>query len=91
VSRSLGTLASGTSCRFCAENFTVGMEAYGGLGSTVAFERAEQRHYIAPVASWHVADRTTLKTSVAFGLTEKSDRYLVRFGFAYELPLGRGR
>lgn len=91
VSRSLGTLASGTSCRFCREHFTVGVEAYGGLGSTVAFERAEQRHYIAPVASWHVADRTTLKASAGFGLTETSDRYLLRVGFAYELPVGGRR
>jgi hypothetical protein len=91
VSRSLGTVARGTSCRVCPENFVVGLEAYGGLGSTVAFQRADQRHYLAPVIGWHVADRTTLKTSVAFGLTDKSDRYLVRVGFAYELPIGRGR
>jgi hypothetical protein len=91
VARSLGSLASGTSCRFCRENFTVGVEAYGGLGSTEGFERAEQRHYLAPVASWRVADRTTLKASAGFGLTENSDRYLLRVGFAYELPIGGRR
>ena len=91
VSRSLGTLASGTSCRICRENFTVGVEAYGGLGSTVAFERAEQRHYIAPTASWRVANRATIKASTGFGLTETSDRYLLRVGFAYEVPVGGRR
>jgi len=88
VSRSLGTLASGASCHFCAENFVVGLEAYGGLGSTEAFERAEQRHYLAPVVAWHVGNRTTLKASVGFGLTEPTERYLVRVGFAQELTLG---
>jgi hypothetical protein len=91
VSRVLGTLASGTPCRFCAENFTAGVEAYGGLGSTEGFERTAQRHYIAPVVGWHVADRTTLKASAAFGLTENSDRFLLRVGFAYELPVGGRR
>jgi hypothetical protein len=88
VSRAIGTLASGTSCHFCAENFVVGAEIYGGLGSSAGFSSSEQRHYVAPVVSWHVTGRTTLKASTAFGLTENSDRYLVRFGVAYELPIG---
>ena len=88
VSRPLGALASGTACRLCAENFVVGLEAYGGLGSTEAFAMAEQRHYLAPVVAWHLGDRTTLKASVGFGLTENADRTLVRFGVAYEFPLG---
>jgi hypothetical protein len=91
ASRPLGMLARGSSCHVCAENFVLGMEAYGGLGSTQGFGRAEQRHYLAPVIGWHLADRTTLKASVAFGLTEPSDRHLLRIGFAYELPLRRGR
>lgn len=91
VSRPLGTLAGGKSCRFCAENFVAGVEAYGGLGSTEGFERTEQRHYLAPVLGWQVADRVTLKTSAAFGLTKTSDRLLLRVGLAYELPMGKGR
>src|SRR5260221_4946060 len=54
ISRALGTIASGTSCHLCAENFVVGVEAYGGLGSTQAFDRAGQRHFIAPAVGWHV-------------------------------------
>jgi Putative MetA-pathway of phenol degradation len=91
ASRSLGTLASGTSRHVCAENFVVGVEAYGGLGSTQAFAGAEQRHYVAPVLGWHVTDRTTLKASAGFGLTDRSDRMLLRVGFAYELPIGGRR
>ena len=36
----------------------------------------------------HLSDRTTLKASVGFGLTENADRALLRIGFAYELPMG---
>jgi hypothetical protein len=89
VSRSLGGLARGASCRLCRENFRIGAELYGGLGSTEAFARAEQRHYLAPAVSWRVADRWVVRGSVGFGLTEASDTALVRLGVAYEFPVGR--
>jgi hypothetical protein len=91
ASRPIGTLASGTTCHVCAENFVIGAEAYGGLGSTDAFASSEQRHYLAPVLAWHVTARTTLKASAGFGLTSASDRYLLRAGFSYELPRGGRR
>lgn len=84
VSRSLASLASGAACRFCRENFVLGAEAYGGLGSSVETGLAETRHYLGPVMAWRLNERTTIKASPAFGLTEASDRYLVRFGVAYE-------
>lgn len=87
ASRPLGTIASGRECHVCRENFIIGVEAYGGLGSTEAFDRQNQRHYVAPVIGWHITGRSTFKASTAFGLTERSDRYLLRFGFAYELPV----
>lgn len=91
VSRSLGGLASGTTCYFCRENFVVGAEAYGGLGSTSERGLSDTRHFVAPVVGWHLTGRSTLKASVGFGLTEASDRYLVRVGWAYEFPLRGGR
>ena len=90
VSRSLGGLASANTCYFCRENFVVGVEAYGGLGST-AKSIEETRHFLAPVVGWHVTSRTTVKASVAFGLTDSSDRYLLRVGWSYELPTRRQR
>lgn len=90
VSRPIGTLASGSTCHLCAENFIVGVEAFGGLGSTEGFGSGEQRHYIAPVAAWHVTPRTTIKASVGFGLTQASDHALLRVGVSFELPR-RGR
>ena len=88
VSRSLGSLASGAACHACRENFMAGLEAYGGLGTTKTPGLTDTRHYIAPVLAWHVTDRTTLKVSTGFGVTSASDRYLLRVGYAYELPLG---
>lgn len=88
VSRSLGGLARGTSCRVCRENFVAGVEAYGGLGSTQEAAWAETRHFIAPVLAWRVGDRSLLKVSTGFGLTPESDRVLFRVGYAYEFPLG---
>jgi hypothetical protein len=90
LSRAIGTLASAGACRFCAENFVVGVEVYGGLGSTEAFARAEQRHYVAPVVSWRLTDHSALKASTGIGLTRESDRVLFRVGYAYELST-RGR
>jgi hypothetical protein len=88
MSRSLGRLASGTSCRFCLENFTAGAEIYGGLGSTRQPALVRTRHYIAPVLAWRVSDRTALKISTGFGLTTNGDRYLLRLGWSYERPVG---
>jgi hypothetical protein len=91
ISRSLGTLASGTSCHFCRENFVAGVEGYGGLGSTVERGLDDTRHFIAPVVAWHVSANTTLKFSAGVGLTDASDHFLMRLGYVYELPLRRGR
>jgi hypothetical protein len=88
MSRSLATLASGTSCHWCRENFVAGVEAYGGLGTTKSSGLNETRHYVAPVLGWHVTDRTMLKFSSGFGVTSASDRYLLRVGYAYEVPIG---
>jgi hypothetical protein len=84
VSRPLATLASGAECRFCRENFVAGIEMYGGLGSTLGFGIHDTAHYIAPVISWAVSDNSTLRFSPGFGLTDQSNRVLIRFGYAYE-------
>jgi hypothetical protein len=90
VSRALGTLASAGACRICAENFVVGVEVYGGLGSSEGFARDQQRHFVAPAVSWRLTDHASLKVSTAIGLSQESDRVLFRVGYAYELST-RGR
>jgi hypothetical protein len=85
VSRPLATLASGADCRLCRENFILGAEMYGGLGSTLDFGVHNTAHYIAPVLSWMVSDNSTLRFSPGFGLTHDSNAVLIRFGYAYEV------
>ena len=84
VSRSLASLATGAACRFCRENFVLGLEAYGGLGSTAESGLAGTRHFVAPVLAWRVNDHATVKLSNGFGLTKTSDRFLLRAAFTYE-------
>jgi hypothetical protein len=91
VSRSLGGLASARTCRVCRENFVLGAEFYGGLGTTDEKTLRDTRHYVAPVLAWRVSQTSTIKVSSGFGLTDASDRVLLRFGYAYEVPIGGRR
>ena len=83
--RPLAMLASSANCRFCRENFSAGMELYGGLGSTNAFGFHQTAHYLAPVVSWQISDNASLRFSPAIGLTHDSDPVLLRFGYSYEV------
>jgi hypothetical protein len=85
VSRPLASLASGADCRFCRENFILGAEMYGGLGSTLGFGVHDTAHYFAPVLSWMVSENSTLRFSPGFGLTSGSNAVLIRVGYAYEI------
>jgi hypothetical protein len=84
-SRPLATLASGTTCRFCRENFAAGAECYGGLGSTFGFGLHDTAHYAAPVFAWQMTDNSSLRVSPAIGLTHESNPVLLRFGYSYEI------
>jgi hypothetical protein len=85
ISRPLSKIASAEECRFCRENFNVGAELYGGLGSTNGFGFHETAHYLAPVISWQVSNNSSLHFSPSFGLTNVSYPVLLRFGYAYEI------
>lgn len=89
TSRALASLASGRDCRLCRENFVAGVEVYGGLGSSDERTLGDTRHFVAPVLAWHATPRSTLKVSTGFGLTEASDRVLLRVGWAYEMTTRR--
>jgi hypothetical protein len=85
-SRPLATLASGTSCRFCRENFLAGMEFYGGLGSTEdGVGVRNSAHYVAPVVSWQVSENASIHFSPAVALTGQGSPMLIRFGYSYEI------
>jgi len=83
--------ATSRRCSFCAENFAGGVEVYGGLGDTDSFGFKGTSHYVAPFVSWELPGGTTLRLSPTFGLNGNSHRFLLRFGIAREVALGRGR
>ncbi len=85
LARPLSRMASGDNCRFCRENFTAGLELYGGLGSTNGFGLRDTAHYAGPVISWQLSDNAALHFSPAVGLTRDSNPVLLRFGYSYEI------
>jgi len=64
--------------------FYAGVEIYGGLGTTMS-QSEETRQFIAPVFAWHVTPGSLFKTSIGFGVTEASERYLFRVGYSIDL------
>jgi hypothetical protein len=86
LSRPLSRIASGSNCRFCRENFTVGAELYGGLGSTEQFGFGDTAHYLGPAIAWRLSDSSVLRFAPAFGLTQGSRPVLLRFSYSYEVP-----
>jgi hypothetical protein len=83
VSRPLGS--TDQACRFCLGAVTLGLEAYGGLGTTSDEAEGGTRQFVAPVLTWQVARGGMLRASVGFGLTAASDRAVVRFGYTIDL------
>lgn len=83
--RPLATMASANECRFCRENFTAGVEMYGGLGSTLGFGLHNTTHYLAPVISWELSDNASLHFSPAVRLTAAGSPVLFRIGYSYEV------
>lgn len=86
VSRPLVLAASAGECRLCPENFTAGLEFYGGLGEQRQLTLAGTSHYLAPAVAWSLPSGVTLRVSPTFGLTRNSSRSFVRFGVSYEFP-----
>lgn len=84
ASRPLRLAATPRACRFCLENFRVGVEAYGGLGGQGALTTRGTSHYLAPLVSWDLGHDVRLRVSPAVGLTEASHPWLLRAGVSYE-------
>ncbi len=84
ISRPLALAANPEECAFCLENFQVGVEMYGGLGTHEDFGLRDTSHYVAPTASWSLPNGTTFRVSPGFGVTDTSARFLLRLGVSYE-------
>jgi len=82
-SRPLALMASANECVWCRENFQVGAEFYGGLGTANNFTVHGTSQYVAPVVSWQVHE-AVFKISPTVGLTDESYRFMLRFGATYE-------
>jgi len=85
ASRPLALRARPERCTLCAENWQVGVEAYGGLGTTQQFGFKNTSQYIAPTVQWQLPAGPTLKFSVGAGLTSQSLPVLFRVGVSYEV------
>ena len=85
VSRPLALAARPERCNLCPENFQVGVELYGGLGTHTDFGIHETSHYIAPTVAWTLANGVMFKVSPGFGLTDNSAGFLMRFGVSFEI------
>lgn len=85
LSRPLALAASPQPCALCRENFTAGLELYGGLGDRYSFGLRETSHYLAPALAWSIPRGVTLRISPGFGLNHLSHQFLLRFGVSYEI------
>jgi len=84
ASRPLALKASPRPCNFCRENFSAGIELYGGLGDTQSFGLHETSHYLSPAVAWNLPSGVTLRIAPSFGLNDDSHRMLLRWGVARE-------
>jgi hypothetical protein len=90
VSRPLALEARPERCNLCPENFQVGVELYGGLGTHDDFGLRGTSHYMAPVIAWTLANGTMFTVSPGFGLTDTSAGFSLRVGVSYEIAqIGR--
>lgn len=85
VSRPLAVSARPYRCYFCPENFQVGVEVFGGLGTTAGFGFHDTSHYVGPVIAWEPPSGPSFRVSPNFGLTGTSAGFLFRFGVTYEV------
>jgi len=86
VSRPLAQAARGAPCSLCPENFTAGVEIYGGLSTIHDAGFTDTSHYAAAVLAWDLPSGLTLRVSPTVGLNHNSHRFLLRFGMSYEIP-----
>jgi hypothetical protein len=85
LSRMLSETSVQAGCVWCRDKVGLGIELYGGLGSSRLFGFQETAHYIAPVVLWQVSPNSAIHISPTIGLTHNSNPVLLRFGYSYEI------
>jgi hypothetical protein len=85
VSRPLTLTAGKRACLFCRENFTAGVELYGGLGTSDAFGWKQTSQYLGPMMQFNIPKGPSIGFEPAFGLNANSVGVLWRFKISYEI------
>lgn len=84
VSRPLALEAGRKGCMFCRENFSAGVEMYGGLGTTDSFGLWQTAHYVAPVLQFNIPKGPSIGFEPSFGVNGNSLGMMWRFKVSYE-------
>jgi hypothetical protein len=85
ASRPLRLAATPHPCNFCSENFLVGAEFYGGLGTSWNLTTSGTSHYAATMVGLQLPNGVSFRISPGFGLNDNSHRFLLRWGLSYEI------
>jgi len=85
VSRPLALAASSKACTFCRENFSAGLELYGGLGTTDSFGLRGTSHYLGPMIQFNIPKGPSIGFEPSFGLNANGVGVLWRFQVSYEI------
>jgi hypothetical protein len=91
VSRPLTLKAGAKNCVFCRENFSAGLEMYGGLGTTDSFGWRQTSQYLAPILQFNIPKGPSIGFEPSFGLNDNSVGVLWRFKVSYEIEQLFGR
>lgn len=90
VSRLLRLAAAPRPCNFCRENFLIGTEFYGGLGTSWNLTASGTSHYAGPILRWQLPSGAIVSISPGLGLPDNRHRFMLRWGVTYEIA-GFGR
>jgi hypothetical protein len=85
ASHPLKLAASRHKCVFCRENFSAGVELYGGLSTLDDFGLRGTSQYLGPTVQWNIPHGPSIQFSPNIGLNDNSVPVLYRFSVSYEI------
>jgi hypothetical protein len=91
VSRLLALEAGRKNCVFCRENFSAGLELYGGLGTADGFGWKQTSQYLGPILQFNIPKGPSIGFEPGFGLNSNSVGVFWRFKVSYEIEQIFGR
>jgi hypothetical protein len=85
VSRPLALSAGSRPCVFCRENFSAGLELFGGLGTTEQFGWKQTSQYLGPMVQFNIPKGPSIGFEPSIGLNANSVGVMWRFRVSYEV------